>query len=420
MEINYEGMSEKVRKTVRIMESKPHIKYIRYLLTKRFSPIQIKRELQRLGLSAPHEEPMIVYYLAVIDPIVKKNGLSSTYSSYKGKLLNKKNPRGAYAMDILKYKLEFADNIDGQIKFCKFLNELEIEEVWISELIKMYGRAENIPVDENGERIIKGGLYKRSITKLLTHPKRYLIDKMILEKVPTKRIVEYINKNFEGMKLFDYDIKYYKAIFFNMKSYDIEDKIKLITAERNNLQLSLDAIESDEEMTLGDKTSLIQKTQARIEELDDNVKLLNSLYSETTMKSIEFERDNLEEMFLDIVTSSYSRFKHLDQFKDRDVVDPLMKTVKIMGYAYDKANEAKHVNNGNISVAGDVHSQAEMMNLYRKRADELYQEEKEKLELQEANAYGEENLSSGGIDDIMGVEELNILVDMEDDDKEKK
>ena len=94
MEINYEGMSEKVRKTVRIMESKPHIKYIRYLLTKRFSPIQIKRELQRLGLSAPHEEPMIVYYLAVIDPIVKKNGLSDTYSSYKGKLLNKKNPRG--------------------------------------------------------------------------------------------------------------------------------------------------------------------------------------------------------------------------------------------------------------------------------------------------------------------------------------
>ena len=96
-----------------------------------------------------------------------------------------------------------------------------------------------------------------------------------------------------------------------------------------------------------------------------------------------------------------------------------MKTVKIMGYAYDKANEAKHVNNGNISVAGDVHSQTEMMNLYRKRADELYQEEKEKLELQEANEYGEENLSSGGIDDIMGVEELNILVDMEEDEKKE-
>lgn len=419
MEINYESMSEKVRKTVKIMEAKPHVKYIRYLLTKRFSPIQIKRELQRLGLSAPHEEPLIVYYLAVIDPIIKKNGLSDTYSSYKGKLLNKKNPRGAYAMDILKFRLEFADDLDGQINFCNMINDLEIEEVWISELIKTYGRAENIPVDENGQRIIRKGIYKRSIDKLLTHPKRYLVDKMILEKVPTKRIVEYINKNFSEIRLFDYDIKYYKSIFFNMKAYDIEDKIKLISAERNNLQLSLGFIEEDEEMTLGEKTSLIQKTKDRIQELDDNVKLLNSLYSETAMKSIEFERDNLEEMFLDIVTSSYSRFKHLDQFKDRDVVDPLMKTVKIMGYAYDKANEAKHVNNGNISVAGDVHSQTEMMNLYRRRADELYQEEKQKLELSEANEYGEKNLDSGGIDEIMGVEELNILVDMEEDEKKE-
>ena len=419
MEINYEAMSEKVRKTVKIMEAKPHVKYIRYLLTKRFSPIQIKRELQRLGLSAPHEQPLIVYYLAVIDPIIKKNGLSNTYSSYKGKLLNKKNPRGAYAMDILKFKLEFADDLDGQINFCKMINDLEIEEVWISELMKTYGRAENIPVDENGERIVRKGIYKRSIDKLLTHPKRYLVDKMILEKVPTKRIVEYINKNFDKMRLFDYDIVYYKSIFFNMKTYDIEDKIKLITAERNNLKLSLKSIETDEEMTLGEKTSLIQKTKDRIDELDDNIKLLNSLYSETTMKSIELERDNLEEMFLDIVTSTYTRFKHLDQFKDRDVVDPLMKTVKIMGYAYDKANEAKHINNAKNTVAGDVHSQAEMMNLYRRRADELYQEEKEKLELQEANTYGEENLETGGIEEIMGVEELNILVDTEENEEKK-
>ena len=416
MEINYDQMSDKVRKTVQIMEAKPHVKYIRYLLTKRYSPIEIKRELQRLGLSAPHEQPLIFYYLAVIDPLIKKHNLSNVYSSYKGKLLNKKNKRGAYAMDILKFKLEFDNDLDGQINFCHMINELEIESVWISELLKMYGRAENIPVDENGERIIKKGLYKRSIDTLLTHPKRYLVDKMILEKVPTKRIVEYINKNFDGMRLFDYDITYYKSIFFNMKTYDIEDKIKLITSERNNLQLSLSSIEDDEEMTVGEKTILMKKTQDRIAELDDNIKLLNSLYSESTMKSIELERENLEQMFLDIVTSSYNRYKHLDQFKDRDVVDPLMKTVKIIGYAYDKANEAKNSNSVTNSNR-DVHSQTEMMKLYRARADEVYQEQKSELE--EANKYGEDNLTTGGIDDIMGVEELNIMVDMEENEEKK-
>lgn len=419
MQINYEAMTDKVAKTVRIMEAKPHVKYIRYLLTKRYSPIQIKRELQKLGLSAPHEQPLIVYYLAVIDPVIKKNGLSNTYSNYKGKLLNVngKNKRGAYAEGILKFKLEFADDLDGQINFCHMLNELEVEEVWISELLKMYGRAEFIPVDENGERIIKGGLYKRSIDKLLTHPKRYLVDKMILEKVPSKRIAEYVNKNFEGFRLFDYDISYYKTVFFNMKTYDIEGKIKLLTAEKNNLNLTLEAIESDEEMMIGEKTTLINKTRARMEELDDNIKLLNSLYSETTMKSIELERDNFEEMFLDIVNSTYQRFRHLDQFKDRDVVDPLMKTVKMMGYAYDKANEARIGNNPKNNINTDTHSQAAMMNLYRARAEEVYQEEKSKLE--EANKYGEENLNTGGVDDIMGVEELNILVDMEDNEEKK-
>ena len=65
MYINYDMMDPKIRKTVENMEAKPHIKWIRYLLSKRYSPISIRRELQRLGLSTPHEKPIIIYYLAI-------------------------------------------------------------------------------------------------------------------------------------------------------------------------------------------------------------------------------------------------------------------------------------------------------------------------------------------------------------------
>ena len=68
MNIDYQKLDPKIRKTVEIIENKPHVRWIRYLLTKRYSPIEIKRELQRLGLSAPHEKPLVVYYLTVIDP----------------------------------------------------------------------------------------------------------------------------------------------------------------------------------------------------------------------------------------------------------------------------------------------------------------------------------------------------------------
>ena len=411
MNINYQNLDPKIRKTVEIIENKPHVRWIRYLLTKRYSPIEIKRELQRLGLSAPHEKPLIVYYLTVIDPLVKQHGLGAHYADYKRKLLNDKNPKGAYAGYLLKYRLEFDGDYDGQVKFCKFLQDLEIESCWISELLKMYGSAANIPVDEDGNRIIKGGLYKRSLDKLLMHSKRYLVDKMILENVPNSRIAEYVNKNLEGLKLFDYDISYYKNIFFNMRTYDIEEKIRALDSEKNNLSTMLDSLSSDDEMELGEKTLIMTKTKERIEELDDNIKMLNALYSESTIRSMEMEKLNLEEIFLDIVQRGYKRFAKLDNYQDRDVVDPLFKVARMMGYAYEKATEVKAT--GNTSDQGrDKHSQGELMNLYRDRVEEAYNEQQTFEEINKVGSQLLEDLSTG---EILGLEELNVLATNEDE-----
>ena len=405
MNIDYQKLDPKIRKTVEIIENKPHVRWIRYLLTKRYSPIEIKRELQRLGLSAPHEKPLVVYYLTVIDPLVKKHGLGSYYADYKRKLLNDKNPKGAYSGYLLKYKLEFDGDYDGQVKFCRFLQELEIESCWISELLKMYGSASNIPVDENGERIIKGGLYKRSLDKLLMHPKRYLVDKMILENVSNARIADYVNKNLDGLKLFDYDISYYKSVFFNMRTYDIEEKIRALDVEKNNLTTMLDSLSSDDDMELGEKTLIMHKTKERIAELEDNIKMLNALYSESTIRSMELEKLNLEEMFLDIVQRGYKRFAKLDGYQDRDVVDPLFKVARMMGYAYEKATEVK-VSGSTKDQGKDNHSQGELMKLYRGRVEEAYKEQQEFEELNKVGTQLLEDLSDG---EILGLEELNVL-----------
>lgn len=417
MYINYDIMDPKIRKTVEIIESKPHVKWIRYLLTKRYSPISIKRELQRLGLSAPHEKPLIIYYLAVIDPIVKKYKLGPIYADYKRKLTNNKNPRGAYALNILKFRIEeeIINNPTNEVNFCRFINELEIEECWSTEIIRYYGKAENVPVDEYGEKIIKSGFYKRSLDKLLMHPKRYLIDKMLLENVPVNRIVDYVNKNFQGIKIFDYDIRYYKEIFFNTRNYDTEGKIKLITAEKNELEVMYNSVEADEDIELGEKTVILTKTKERIKELEDNIKTLNGMFSESAMRSLELQRENIPKIFEEIIYAGYKRFENLDQYKDRDVVDPLMKITRMMGYAYEKSEESRKAINSANDMTRDSNKNESMMGLYRSRVEEYYQEQQQSLK--EAQEYFNANEDLDSLANVEGLEELNISAGIEESEE---
>ena len=413
MYINYDMMDPKIRKTVENMEAKPHIKWIRYLLSKRYSPISIRRELQRLGLSTPHEKPIIIYYLAVIDPIVKKYKLGSVYADYKRKLTSK-NKRGAYALHILKYRLEDAiiDNPTTEANFCRFVNELEISECWSTEIIRYYGKVENVPTDDYGNKIIKANFYKRSMDKLLMHPKRYLIDKMLLENVPNNRIVDYVNKNFKDMKIFEYDIRYYKEIFFNTRNYDTEGKIKLISAEKNELEIMYNSVEADEDIELGEKTAILSKTKERIKELEENIKMLNSMYSESAMRSLELQRENIPKLFEEIIYAGYKRFENLDQYKDRDVVDPLMKITRMMGYAFEKSEESRKSINSANDMTRDSAKNETMMGLYRSRVEEYYQEQQESLK--EAQQLFDDSEDLDDITNVEGLEELNISAGVEE------
>ena len=408
MRINFEKLDPKYRQTIEGIEKKPHIKYIRYLLSKRYSPIVIKKELQKLGLSAPHEKPLTTYYLAVMDPLIRHFGLSSLYADYKNKLLRANSKRGEYSKELLNYRLHLGDDLDGQVKLCKLVLALDIDEMWCQEIYRFHGSAVNMPVDEKGNRLLVSTTSTRgkgAVEKILLFEKRFLIDKFLLENVPVDRISKYCREHLK-FGVYDQDIKLYKSMFFNIQTQTIEEKINSLTAEKNSLNTLLrdveDGVGDYEELSMGDRINLVDQTERRVSELTDNIKSLNMMYTNAAINIAEMNEASFEDMFADVVMKSYKRFCTLDNDKDRDVVDPLFKTARMMSFAHDKVEEIKSMSGR--SGNNDKHSQEVILQLYGKRCDEIVQENKQRVaEITGDNDYGNINL-----DDIEGIDELGL------------
>lgn len=400
--INYDLIESKIRGAIKAIEAKPHVRFIRYLLTKRYSPRLIKKELFRLGLSAPHEPNLTAYYMAIIDPIIKKHGLGSLYADYKNNILRKTGER--YSKDMLNYALHLGDDLDGQVKFCKFIKDVEIDAIWIAEIYRYHGTADRTPVDEAGNRILECGSATRSIEKILVHPKRYLIDKMLLQNVSDERIVHYCKENYK-MSINRYDLQLYRRVFFNLKLQDIEEKMKSLEVERNSLSAFLKDVTNGDmysDLDIGERSLIKRQTEQRITELDDNIKTMNMLFSDFAFKSATIDCNDFGKMFSDMLTRGYKRFCDLDTYKDRDVVDPLLKVTKLMTAAHDKLNGI--VNGG----TGDKNSSEVLMELYKKRTEEIFDEQIKRAndELIEAGITPlEDELTP---EEIAGIEDLGV------------
>lgn len=411
MKLDLKNIDSKYKKTIENVENKPHVKYIRYLLSKRYSPIVIKKELQKLGLSAPHEKTLTVYYLTILDPVIKYFGLSSLYAEYKNRLLRANSKRGEYSKNILNYRMHLGEDLDSQVKFCKMICELEIDPMWCNEIYRFHGSAANLPVDELGNRLLSTTTSTRgegSVERVLLFSKRYLIDKLLLENVPIDRIATYCRENLK-FNVYGKDIKLYKTMFFNIQTQTLEEKIKSLDYEKNSLNLLLQDIDRGagefEELSIGEKISLIDQTNKRIEALDDNIKGLNMFYTEAAVNIAKINEESFEDMFADVVGRTYKRFAQLDQNKDRDVVEPLFKCARIMSLAHDKVETIKALNGGGAGI-GDKHSQSVVLELYSKRVDEIADEEIKRV----AELTGDINYGKVCIDDIDGIDELSINV----------
>lgn len=413
MKINLGKLEPNHRLTVERIENKPHVKYIRYLLTKGYSPIWIKKELQKLGLSAPHEPNLTIYYLAVIDPVIRKLGLSYLYADYKNRLLKAKSARWDYSKNVINYRLKLGNDPDGQIKFCEMVKELEIDTLWIEEIRRFYGTVTNMPTYEDGTRILTAtGLRNpgsASIERILTCDKRFIVDKLLLESVPVSRITKYCREELK-LNVSDPDIIVYKTAFFNVKAQTVEDKINSLINEKNSLKQTLkdlnECIGEFEDAPMGERIALRDQTEKRIDELDNSIKGLNALYKDTAVSIAQVDTNDFESMFADIVGKSYKRYADLDRDRDRDVVDPLYKTVRMMIAAHDKVETIRLTKSG----SGDKHAQGTLLSLYGARVDEIYEEQKKRV----AEETGDKDFGDIDIDAIMGIEETGINLKEED------
>lgn len=409
-----QDLDERLKKTIQNIDARPHYKYIRYLLSKRYPISTIKQELYRLGLSSPGEPSISAYYLIYMDNLIKMYGLSDLYSDYKNKILRKRSvvvDKVPQHKLLLSYRLQ-VHSLEPCVHtaFCKFVKHLEIDDLWASEIAKCYASDDDMPVNEEGKRIITCRP-NRFVEKVLVHDKRYLIDKMILENVPEQKIAEYFRAKYKD-NILGQDIEFYKKTFFTIKTNTIEGKIRTLEVEKSSLTNLLKDMESVsyDHLEMGEKNLLRRQAVQRVEELTDNIKTLNMLYSDYAHKYGVIEKDSFEGLFTDVLARGYKRFCDMDVHKDRDVVDSLAKLARIMTSSYDKLESIK-------SMGGtDAHSQAMLLDLYKKRTEEIMEEQ-----INHAN----DNLKKAGMepmediispDDIAGIEELGMSFEVEEDD----
>ena len=156
--------------------------------------------------------------------------------------------------------------------------------------------------------------------------------------------------------------------------------------------------------------SYIQKVELKkkIDGVKETIMALNALHSDYAHKVALSDANNAEGIFLDVFMKSYMRFVSLDKFTDRDIVDPLFKTVKMLGYAHDKLNEVK-----SGSKSGDKHMAQTAIELIKRRQEEV---------MAEAVAESNDALKRLGIEpvdpsisssDIMGMEEMDMNLDVD-------
>ncbi len=334
----YIGLDKNVISAVLSIQNKGHVRYIRYLLSKRVPPTSIKKELGRLSLSAPDRDTLSVYFEHIMLPMIRECGLTEYYTNYYERLATGKAEKEL--TPTLSFDVTFEDKEADRVAFCRFVRNLEIEDMWSREIVRYYGGIHHIPQNEQGERVIKV-VKPRNVENILTNPKKYIIDKLLLENVPAARIEAYLWEKHQ-LKINDADISAYAKYFFNFERRDIETLIEQLITERNSVESDLDILYNNDELTLGDKAATASQYEKKIKFLDETISELNAKYSELSYQQGLEEKINLENIIEDMIRRGYDRFKMLDKSKDRDVVKPITDISKMVFTAIDKKQQLEN------------------------------------------------------------------------------
>lgn len=361
---------------IKAIETKSHVRYIRYLLTKRIPPDSIRKELARLALSSPERSTLVTYFKLIMLPIVEKYGLEKYYEEYIERLDSAKHEQTV--SPVLNFDVSFEDDDASRFAFCKLVRELEVEEMWSREITRYYGGVQNIPKDAEGNRIIKANV-TRSVENILTCPRKYIIDKLLLESVAVPRICTYMKEKYQ-IKIQENDLYSYAKYFFNFERRSLEGIIEQLLAEQNSIKSDLEILNSSDNYSLGDKLAIAKQYGERLAFLDESIKELNARYSDLSYKQGIQEEMTIHEIVSDIVKRGYDRLTFLDRYKDRDVVKPLTEVAKMVFSAIDKLGQLEEAETKRkAAVDKDKSAQEVIIEMYQESYEKHVNEAKEKF-----------------------------------------
>lgn len=325
--VSYQNIKKEDRDRIRTIESKPHIGYIRFLLCQRMNFSDIPKELLKLGFSPIEPGELYFYFRQVMFPVFQKHKIQRYYYHYK---IDRESER-------LTFEHTFGNAEDDRKAFCLCVQVLEIEFFFANEILAYYAHGK-FPVDEHtGEPFMK--LERtNSLTDILQHPKRHIIEMMLADGKTPKHISAYLNKTF-GIEVGTKEISQYASAFFKIRRRDLERTIDDLQEEKETLVQTLELIRSETIAfnSLSEKTSAIGETKKKIADLDSIIKRMQGHHSHHAYQAGLLEYAQIREIFADVMLRTHKRFVDIDDTQpETDAVTYLATVVGMMTKATEK------------------------------------------------------------------------------------
>lgn len=289
--------------------------------------MDINSELMRLGLSWAEEDDFKMYFQEVMYSIIQECKLTSYYKMY----------RDGRAVEPLFFMTTFQKSENDRKAFCQCIGLMEIDFFFAGEIQDYYGTKDKIPVDIPTGKPILAVEGIPHFEDLLNHPKRHMIESMLIDGQTPKMIADYLDRTYD-IDLDPKDIAFFANAFFKTKRRDLERTIDDMQMEVGKLEESLTLLRDMDEskMSIGERTTAMAATKVQMAQMNDQIKRLTGSHSHAAYNAGVLEFAHMREAFADVFRRSQRRFNKMDKRTEDSVVDSLAKIVGMMSKSTER------------------------------------------------------------------------------------
>lgn len=394
MLVTYSQFNKEDRDKIRQIEQKGHVGYIRYLLLRRTEHDALNKELLRLSLSTVPNEELSLYFDLVLYPILTRRGLKPYYERYR-------RSQDTRTLSVYSFK----QNEDARIQYLGAFKELGVDYFITGEVKDYYGVTDLFPLDEEGETVVTTERIP-DWERILNFDKRYIIDGLLIDGKTPRMISDYFADIYGDDSIDPDGVRFYKQAFFNVTRQDLQRTIELLDDELRTLEDRLvDIRERRIEMTLSERSLVMNGIKQKTSHIREQIKRLSSHYSDASFAHGVLEASNIREMFADIAVRTHKRWIALDSRRDDAALEPMTKTFAMLSKSADQIKSLDDilVNRSKKTVSEEM---LEVLNPSLERIEQEQREDMKRFQHVYAKAQ-EENPTppeeSGG--DILGFED---------------